>query len=258
MKSKETGKIVKFVCVFVLCAVCGFFAGKFARMGEDKINSVWGNFSDRLQTVLPFIYIAFVLVFAAVSVVLYLNVRKLEKSMVGKDDDETDEIAGKIEETVSRPILASNIMWIANFFFFAACMDVACFSEVGKGNRALYMFLPLALLLFSIAFVIVIQRQSLEIEKRINPEKSASMFDFNFNRKWLEDGDEADKIKSYKAGYMGFRAMNTACLVLCIVSFMVQLVFKTGALPIFFVCVIWGTGIISSTLAAIKSEKQGL
>ena len=252
--NKEKFKIIRYIAVCVLCLILGVFAGKAAGQNENDVIASWDNISGPLQRGLPYIYIAVFVVFVVCAVIQYVKVRSIEKSMDGSDVD--DERAGKIEELVSKPILITNVLLIVSFFLFAANADAALFTEYGQAHPALFWVVPMILFFAAFIVAVVIQKCSLDIEKRINPEKTVSMFDINFNRKWVEAGDEAEKLKAYKAGYAGFRAMNMACMIFWIVTFVVQLIFKTGVFPIFIVCVIWCTGIIASTVEAIHQDRH--
>ena len=196
---------------------------------------------------------AAVVIFMIVAAVQYVQVRNIEKSMDGSEAD--DERAGRIEEIVSWPILTTNVLMAVNFFFIAASAEMAFFSELAQEQEVFYFVLPMVLFFVNLIFVIVIQKLSLDVEKRMNPEKTVSIFDIGFNRKWLEESDEAEKLKSYKAGYAGFRAMIITCMILWVIAFMAQLVFKTGVFPVLVICIVWAVGMIASSVTAIRLEK---
>ena len=82
---------------------------------------------------------------------------------------------------------------------------------------------------------IIIQQRCVDAVKRMNPEKTASVYD----RKWMDSCDEAEKLMIGKCAYKAYAATNTACAVLAITFAVCALIFNTGFLPSFAVCVIW-------------------
>ena len=79
---------------------------------------------------------------------------------------------------------------------------------------------------------IIIQQRCVDAVKRMNPEKTASVYDVKFQRKWMDSCDEAEKLMIGKCAYKAYAAANTACAVCA-------LIFNTGFLPSLAVCVIW-------------------
>lgn len=86
---------------------------------------------------------------------------------------------------------------------------------------------------------IIIQQRCVDAVKRMNPEKTASVYDVKFQRKWMDSCDEAEKLMIGKCAYKAYAAANTACAVLAIIFAVCALIFNTGFLPYFAVCVIW-------------------
>ena len=86
---------------------------------------------------------------------------------------------------------------------------------------------------------IIIQQRCVDAVKRMNPEKTASVYDVKFQRKWMDSCDEAEKLMIGKCAYKAYAAANTACAVLAIIFAVCALIFNTGFLPSFAMCVIW-------------------
>ncbi len=64
---------------------------------------------------------------------------------------------------------------------------------------------------------IIIQQRCVDAVKRMNPEKTASVYDVKFQRKWMDSCDEAEKLMIGKCAYKAYAAANTACAVLAII-----------------------------------------
>ena len=58
---------------------------------------------------------------------------------------------------------------------------------------------------------IIIQQRCVDAVKRMNPEKTASVYDVKFQRKWMDSCNEAEKLMIGKCAYKAYAAANTAC-----------------------------------------------
>lgn len=76
---------------------------------------------------------------------------------------------------------------------------------------------------------IIIQQRCVDAVKRMNPEKTASVYDVKFQRKWMDSCDEAEKLMIGKCTYKAYAAANTACAVLAITFAVCALIFNTGS-----------------------------
>lgn len=113
------------------------------------------------------------------------------------------------------------------------------------------------------AFVVVmvetmiIQQRCVDAVKRMNPEKTASVYDVKFQRKWMDSCDEAEKIIVGKCAYKAYAAANTACAALAIIFAVCALIFNTGFLPSLAVCVIWFVLQFIYYMETIRYSKAG-
>ena len=85
----------------------------------------------------------------------------------------------------------------------------------------------------------VVQKLCVDLLRRVNPEKRGSVLDTRFRKDWLGSCDEAEKLMIGKCAYKAYAAANTACAVLAIIFAVCALIFNTGFLPSFAMCVIW-------------------
>lgn len=78
------------------------------------------------------------------------------------------------------------------------------------------------------AEAIIIQQKCVDTAKQTNPEKKASVYDMRFQKKWMEDCDEAEKIMIGKCAFKAYSATNVVCTVLAIVLAVCALLFDIG------------------------------
>ena len=91
----------------------------------------------------------------------------------------------------------------------------------------------------------------------MNPEKTASVYDVRFQKKWMDSCDEAEKIIVGKCAYKAYATTNTVCAVLAIVLAIGALMFDIGFLPSFVVSLIWIVNLSVYCREAIRCSKAG-
>ena len=118
-------------------------------------------------------------------------------------------------------------------------------------------FVSLASLVAIIIEMLVIGQKCVDSAKRMDSEKKPSFYDIKFQKKWIENCDEAQKIMIGKCAFKAYSATNKLCAVLAGAFAMGALVFDIGFLPSFAVCLIW---IINQSVyckEAIRYHKAG-
>ena len=104
---------------------------------------------------------------------------------------------------------------------------------------------------------VILQQKCVDTAKQTNPEKKASVYDMRFQKKWMEDCDEAEKIMIGKCAFKAYSATNAVCTVLAIVLAVCALVFDIGFLPSFTVCLIWAVNISMYCKEAMRYSEAG-
>ncbi len=146
-------------------------------------------------------------------------------------DGENEAVIDQVENDLSKGMLLTQINQIVSFFFFA----VACYIM----PSTLLIFLPLVSFMLTLFLIMLFQKQAVDFLKTINPEKHGSVFDFNFQKKWVESCDEAQQLLIYKAAYKGYLAGLYTCLALWLICVLANIAFDVGLLPVACVTLIW-------------------
>ena len=87
---------------------------------------------------------------------------------------------------------------------------------------------------------IIIQQRCVDAVKRMNPEKTASVYDVKFQRKWMDSCDESEQRQMGQAAFKAYRAAVNTCLWMWAALIVLHYAFDTGLLPIVMVLVIFG------------------
>ena len=97
----------------------------------------------------------------------------------------------------------------------------------------------------------------MDATKLTNPEKKASVYDMRFQKKWLEDCDEAEKIVIGKCAFKAYAATNMICTVLAVVLAVCALLFDVGFLPSLAVCLVWIVNLSAYYKEAMRYSQAG-
>ena len=104
---------------------------------------------------------------------------------------------------------------------------------------------------------VILQQKCVDTAKQTNPEKKASVYDMRFQKKWMEDCDEAEKIMIGKCAFKAYSATNVVCTVLAIVLAVCALLFDIGFLPSLMVCLVWIVNLSAYCKEAMRYSKAG-
>lgn len=234
----------------IIGGVTGFLLGSFQPdMLTDGIKSAGKFFGTHLA---PWLMVALAVIVPAVCVPLYQSARKLLSAWDGEDEDVSDTVDRKL----SVAIWISSVSLVLSYFLIAASYSGGL-ESFDSEKRAVIFFIGIVAFVAIMIETILLQQKCVDAAKQTNPEKKASVFDMKFQKKWLEDCDEAEKITIGKCAYKAYTATNTVCAVLAIVLAVCALVFEIGFLPSLIVCLVWVVNLSVYCKEALRYSKAG-
>ena len=242
---------IKFMGIMLLCFIGGGIGGFASAFLEDRITFDVLELRKVLNNIVPIVFGVLNVVGFLVAFVIYFKAKK----MADKWDGEEEEAIDMIERLLNYPVLISTAIVIVNFPFQAILMELSGLTGEDSLVECGYMYyVGTTFFVVGLVLKMVIDKLVVDLEKRLNPEKRGSVFDMQFSKRWEESCDEAQKQQIYKAGYKAFGAANIGCMVMCVITMIAQLSFKTGIFPIICVCAIWLVLNVAYCIAAMKLE----
>lgn len=244
----------KFMLIMVISLLIGgsvgFCSAKYGLNSlSDGMKSVGTFFGAYIA---PWLMMAAAVVIPAVCASIYRSAKKLLSSW----DGENEEISDTVDKKLSIAIWATSAALILSYFLIAA--SYANGFETFENKDNIVPFFVCIVSFFAIMIeAVIIQQKCVDAAKKTNPEKTASVYDTKFQKKWMDCCDEAEKIMIGKCALKAYAATNTVCTVLSIVLAVCALVFGIGFLPSLAVCLIW---IINQSVyckEALKYSKAG-
>lgn len=186
---------------------------------------LWGN--RILQACAPYAILVLTVLLMGGAYLFYGRAKRRFSQWNGEEET----VIEQVENDLSKGMLLTQINQIVSFFFFAAAFYVM--------PTSLLSLLPLASFMLALFLIMLFQKQAVDFLKTINPEKHGSVFDFNFQKKWVESCDEAQQLLIYKAAYKGYLAGLYTCLALWLICVLANIAFDVGLLPVACVTLIW-------------------
>ena len=171
-------------------------------------------------------------------------------------DGEDEDISDTIDRKLSAVIWLTSAAFILSYFLIAASYSGG-FATFDSKDSTIIFFIGVAAFFGIMAEATVIQQKCVDTAKQTNPEKKASVYDMQFQKKWLEDCDEAEKLMIGKCAFKAYAATNAVCTVLAIVLAVCALVFDIGFLPSLTVCLVWIVNLSVYCKEAMRYSKAG-
>ncbi|HBF15338.1 MAG TPA: DUF3169 domain-containing protein [Clostridiales bacterium] len=244
----------KLLLFMVLCLAVGGTAGYFA--ARYGLNTLTGNLKSAGaffgSNVAPYLLLAVAVLSPAVCFSIYRGAKKRIAAWDGEDEAVYEAIDRRLS-TVNR-ISASAL--VLSYFLLAASYSGGFGIFESRRLTVLY-FLAIAAFFAVIIETLLLGQRCVDAVKRVNPEKKASFYDMNFQKKWMEDCDEAEKLLIGRCAYRAYRATNRVCAILAGVCALGALLFDIGFLPSLAVCSIWIVSQSAYCREAMKYAKLG-
>lgn len=250
IKEANRKAMPRFLLLTLVGAIVGGIAGFYsAKYGVDQFagsmksaGAFFGNY------VSSWILLAIAVITPIVVIPVYQKTKRLLLAWDGEDESVCD-IAEKKLNTV---LLINGIALISAFFLISATYSGG-FAMIEK-HLNMYVLAIVAFLVI-LAEGIITQQKVVDIIKIMYPEKTASVYDLKFQKKWVDSCDEAEKIMIGRCAFEAFKVTNSVCGALSVILAISALMFDIGFLPSFVVCLIWLINQCAYCSAAIKCNK---
>lgn len=230
----------KFAIVLVLSALVGAAIGFFIMPLSEGILGLSKNFAAFMTANIHAINIMVPALMIFITVILAIwclyNISYSKKNaFVLIEADDTEKLS-KIEDRLSYNLWGTTLVLIFQYFLFSLAVFID-FKYSTEGPKAmLYTIVPF---IVGVLTLTVLQQKIVDCVRLMNPEKRGSVYDMNFNKKWEESCDEAEKFMIYKAAYKAYRVVSILCVFLWMIFVILGMVTGIGFLPTITVIIIW-------------------
>lgn len=254
IKKANRKAMPKFILIMVISIIVGGAMGFIS--AKYGINALRGSMKNAVELfgmyIAPILMSVIAIIVPLVSVTHYTKAKKLLSAWDGEDE----EICDAAEKRLSIIMWITGAALIISYFLIAASYSCGVAAFDCKVSIAM-LFISIAAFFGILIEAVVIQQKCVDAAKTINPEKTASVYDTKFQKKWIDSCDEAEKILIGKCAFKAYSATNTACSILAAVLAICALVFGIGFLPSLVVCLIWLVNQCVYCKEALKYSKAG-
>ena len=257
---KKTNKEIytKFIVMVVLGCLAGVFIGIFGALISDMYGGdIVGGLRQIFKVVVPIVYVVLMVLSYSYSFYNYNKAKKMVENWDGINED----VLENADQILGKAVLPNNIMMVCNFFLYSAMVYLSGVTIPDIGREELKQGLPVlavsvVVFLVNMTIITVIQKLTVDLTKKINPEKNGNILDKDFNKEWLASCDEAQKQMIYEASYKAYQATQMVCLIMWLFSVMGIMLFDIGILPSICIFAIWLTLVASYSIACCKLENK--
>lgn len=254
IKEANRRAMPRFLLLVVICGLIGGVAGYVSgRYGLDalaeEIKALGAIFGTRVA---PWLMLAEAIAVPAVCVPIFRSAKRLFSDWDGADE----EIYGAVEKKLSIITWFTGAALVLSYFLIAASYSGG-FSMFDDRETTVLFFVTIAAFFGIIVEAILLQQKCVDTAKMMNPEKVGSIYEMNFQKKWMDSCDEAEKLVIGKCALKAYAATNNVCTALAIVLAVGALVLDIGFLPSFSVCLIWLVNLSAYCKEAMKFAKAG-
>ena len=254
IKKANRKALPKFMLIMVISLLVGglggFCSAKYGLNSlSDGMKSAGAFFSAYIA---PWLMLAAAVILPVVCIPIYRSTKKLISSW----DGENEEISDTIDQKLSIVIWVTSAALFLSYFLIAASYAEG-FATFEKENSIIPFFVGIAGFFAIMIEAVILQQKCVDSAKKTNPEKTASVYDTKFHKKWMDSCDEAEKIMIGKCAFKAYAATKAVCTVLSIVLAICALILGIGFLPSFTVCLIWIVNQSVYCKEALKYSKAG-
>jgi len=254
IKKANQKALPKFMLIMVISLLVGgsigFCSAKYGLntlAGDMKsAGSFFGTY------IAPWLMLMIAVIVPVVCVLVYRSAKKLLSSW----DGENEEISDTIDKKLSIVIWVTSAALILSYFLITASYSDG-FDAFENENSIVLFFIGITAFFAIMIEAVIIQQKCVDAAKKTNPEKTASVYDPKFQKKWMDSCDEAEKIMIGKCAFKAYTATNAVCTVLSIALAICALIFGTGFLPSLVVCLIWIVNLSVYCKEALRYSKAG-
>lgn len=236
MKTNEGKKrfvVLKFLLIVLAGALVGFCLGFGAMWFREQLMGPAGALADAAgmaARALPWVSWVISLALTLGALALYLDCRAKFLAWDGEDED----LIEGVEHRLGVSMLLDNLMMILGFLSFTLLSGTL---ELLEGWQ---FWLGLAAFLYCMAASIVLTRLSVNLTKRINPEKRGDVLEVKFQQTWLASCDEGERSVIYQSAFKAYKVTSYTCMGLWLVCTLVQVTLGfIGPVPGVCVLLVW-------------------
>ena len=253
IKQDDKKSFKEFIMIVVIGSTLGFVFGIISSKNPNDltIQSIYDNIVKLLLNISPYASIVLSFILLISSAVIFNKVKKSYESI--DENEENDEMLKVIDKQTSYLSILSSINLILGFFFFAVVsMKFDNLDELYYKTQLIEICIGIVGFLIVGIISTITQKKLINFEKERNPLLKGSIYDKNFQKKWLDSCDESIQLTIYKSGYKAYTTSNNLCLSLMILLTICNSFIDIGIMPFIVLTIVT---LVQSVVYILESMK---
>lgn len=251
-KKEDRKAIKKFALIMVLCFAGGVLGGFLCSVITDMEFGVGAFFMGILSIIAPYGNVVFTTILLITDMIIIKKSRKDFLLWDGEDEEWIE----RIEQRLTYAIIFVSVHMVLMYFFMSVGMYFINFDELDNAMTVVRIAALLLGVFYALFVNTMIQKQIVNLEKEINPEKKGSVFDAKFHKKWMDSCDESERFQIYQASYKSFQVTGYVCMGAWLFCFIGMVSWNFGLIPLIIVLVIWLTLILSYQIECLRMSSR--
>lgn len=245
MKSENRRALPKFLLMMLAALVCGGVIGFCVSWieWEGWLEGAAAALRAWVESVSPWGIPVTSILLLGTCLALFLRARSCAAVWDGEDEEKAD----IVDRLLNWTLLLSSLQLLLDFFFLSAGI------LIWNDEKVLWIC---GMFVISVALVVLCQQKTVDLTKRMSPEKRGSVYDMKFQKKWYDSCDEAERAQIGRAALHAYRMVSRVCIGLWLVLVVLSLVLEVGLLPIVVLMVIWGVLQMSYLAECVRMSRQ--
>lgn len=235
--------ILKMGLLMLIGAVIGGVSSFALFFLKDEFGNFYLTLVDFIVKISPFLYPTIFIVMYLPALYLASKGKKYILEARKADDDHVDELERKSEQYLQPAMTLNSIFMLTNFLLIGTTLV--------KGTS--YYFIVLFVFLFNTimasGFEIVIVKFIQKHDERLKGDPTS----LNFHKEYVASLDEAEQLRTYKAGYESFQFSRNITFAMLILMILFNMIFEVGAMPIIVAVLIGFSQVISFAVYSYKN-----
>lgn len=257
-KRKTGNSYLRFVLIILVSAAAGGALGfgffYFLRRSGGSVENVFHGLYTGIQACsLPILTVLTVLAVILGEVYLY-KLKNICKKITCAEDEECDFLEYQEEKVGAVGLNFSIVFMVCSFIFlsFGYSTDYIGSSESARSG---FLFTCIVFCICGI-YEGFWQMRYVKTIQIAHPYMKGDPSERNFQKKWLESCDEAEREMIYRSSYKAYMTLNKCIPVLLVVTMLSHLFFQTGILAVLAVAAIWLLVSLTYTGSCVSTKRK--
>ena len=248
IRRENRRKLPGFLLLIVMGGVLGITIGVFSNWLNEAVAP--DTLARQITLALGFASPAFPLLCIPFLAIAFWHLHR-SRQLFSLWDGDDERLPDQIEHRLNWAMLWINVSQFLVFLGLGLDLSLMPLGAISYASAFTILILSMAALFFCIT----LQRQVVDLSRRMNPEKQGSVYDVKFRKKWYDSCDEAERRRIGEAAYTAYIVVSYTSVLLWVITALLNIFIPVGPLPMVVAILPWGIGQLTYLIHSIRAGK---